>query len=173
MLTKGVRVVAILVLIVAICCFSVAVLYVGSMYYFLYFETEDLEKSNIEKLIFCKNIANHPKFTSGPVDFRIDKGSAFLTALDSKDPNESTLAYTIRLPMLHRTVFLTPGVLDSKCLDFYVAHELGHIQTREGFLKDLSVDSLTREEMADGFAAELLGLPRALECLLPNSNLGR
>ena len=118
----------------------------------IYINTEKLSKVSSSLNAFCQNIANNPNFTTGPVVFRVDRGT-LLYRLHSYVNTGDLGGYS---PFFifphHRTVILSEGVLKEGSLAVTVAHELGHIQ---GGLEHFGPAS-KMEQYANDFAEKIL-----------------
>src|SRR3989344_9064623 len=129
--------------------------------YDAYAYTEDLRLVDKPTYDVCQSIANNPRFTEGPVYFRVDRGSSMIEDFKAtKFPYEALAVTPVGLYFYSKTVILTEQVINGKYrkyLDVIVAHELGHIQ-----LGHTQSDQKTEEE-ANQFASELVGSYRVLE----------
>lgn len=119
----------------------------------IYINTEKLSKVNYHLNVYCEDIARNPKFTKGPVVFRVDRGTLFFN-IDSYVGNVDLWGYS---PFFifphHRTVIFSEETLkrDKLAIAILVAHELGHIQ---GGLKHFGpVKEI--ERYADDFAEKV------------------
>ena len=120
----------------------------------IYLNTEKLSRVNPVLDSYCEKITLNPKFTKGPVVFRIDRGTLFfrLTLFVSES---SFYGYSPFFIFPHnRTVIFAEGVLkmDNLAVKSMVAHELGHIQ---GGLKHFG-PAKDMEKYANNFATEIL-----------------
>lgn len=137
----------------------------GYMIYDINARTEDLRPINKSVYDFCQKISLSPKFTEGPVYFRIDKGSVMVSAWKTIYPKGALAVIPVLLWPYNKTIILTEKALQGEYLDVVVAHELGHIQNfAEG--REWR-DFEEGEQQADAFAAEIVGSRRVLEFRLP------
>lgn len=120
----------------------------------IYANTEKLSDVNPSINAYCEKIALNPKFTKGPVVFRVDNGTLF-SRLDLFISGKSLSGYS---PFFifphHRTIILSKELLkmDKTILTYMIAHELGHIQ---GGLKHFG-SSRKMENYANDFATEIV-----------------
>lgn len=121
----------------------------------IYINTEKLSKVSPMQYIEAENIAHNPKFTKGPVAFRVDRG----TLVFRLNPyiNQGGLdGYSPFFIFPHnRTIIIEEEALKrgSLYLRLLIVHELGHIQ---GGLKHLgSVEEM--EQYANDFVAKVMG----------------
>ncbi len=122
----------------------------------IYINTERLSKVDSSLNVYCENIARNPKFTKGPVVFRVDRGT-LIYRLTTYVYQSGVYGYA---PFFifphHRTVIISEKMVKSEYLDVLVAHELGHIQGGLEFLgkeKDM-------EKYANSFAVKVVGVER-------------
>lgn len=120
----------------------------------IYINTDKLSKVSPAQYIEVENIAHNPKFTKGPVVFRVDKGT-LVFRLNPYINQGSLNGYSPFFIFPHnRTIIIKEEVLkrDNLYLRLLIAHELGHIQ---GGLKHLGPVK-EMERYADDFAAKVL-----------------
>lgn len=120
----------------------------------IYINTEKLSKVDPAINAYCENIARNPKFTKGPVVFRVDKG----TLVFRLSPYFNRYGIIGYAPFFifphHQTVVIDGEMIKSEYLDALVAHELGHIQGGLAFLgtqKDM-------EKYANSFELGIIGV---------------
>lgn len=137
----------------------------GYLIYDVNAHTEDLRFVNRPAHDFCQNISLNPKFTEGPVYFRVDRRSLIIETLNRPYSASGYEIFAISLVgwwwPYGKTIVLTEESLRSTYLDVIVAHELGHIQNIS--MGKESADLKERENQADAFAAEMVGIQRVLE----------
>lgn len=137
------------VLIVIALCYAVLV-------FDIYINTEKLNKVDSSFNDFCQNIARNPKFTKGPVIFRVDRGTLVYRLNAYVDTNDLDGYSPFFIFPHHRTVIISEKIIKREYLDVLVAHELGHIQGGLAFwgkVRDM-------EKYADNFAVEIVGSER-------------
>lgn len=148
--------------------FSFAAISYGYLVYDTYAYTEDLRTIDSFAYNFCENISHNPKFTKGPVDFRVDRGSVIVKAWENIYPGGALAVTPVNLFTFNKTIILTDKALKGEYLDVIVAHELGHIQNVETSKESAVLTE--KEQQADAFAAEIIGTQRVLEFRLPRVN---
>ncbi len=122
----------------------------------IYINTEKLSKVNYPINAYCEYIARNPKFTKGPVVFRVDRGT-LVFRLDSYISSSGLLGYTPFFIFPHHgTVIISENMVNSKYLDVLVVHELGHIQGGLSFLGK----RVDMEKQANRFAIDVVGQER-------------
>lgn len=120
----------------------------------IYINTKKLSKVNPAQYIEAEKISRNPKFTKGPVVFRVDKGTLFFR-MELFVSGTGLFGYA---PFFifphHRTVILEEKVLKMGNIVFktVIAHELGHIQ---GGLEHFG-PAKEMEKYASDFATEIV-----------------